>query len=465
MRRFLIVLPAVLLLAGLAFGGAFMVYDAGNSPAPVVAAPELEAEPLSAALAGNQPLEAAPADEPAPEPVPEQEAAAPEPKPEPTPDVTPDKPATDPRIDAMRAELEKAFEKAGLTDEEKKIRTEEITKALEALQAEMGKAVTIKGRVTDYAGNPVAGANIVCAMSAAPSDAKRRRMAYAVQTLGSSDEQGYYTATYMGLKEGSVELSLHAQAANLLPSPTQALTVTAGETYDNINFTLAQGAGITGRVVDQNFNPVANARVMAMQGGSMDRRRSAIRSYSAFTDADGRFSIGGMIDGSYSVNVQCTGYTLQEKAPTIDVVVGSPTPLTADIVLNTATAVKLKLTSADGKPHGYFTVNFFTADGKSSQGAGMADTDGVALVVNVPEDAVELQVTMRGYKVSERIRISVYPGAHCDVGEITLAPEEERAKYDGNSSPPPGTDPQDEADRKLAELEKVREKLRRSQGK
>lgn len=456
MQRLLFIVPAIVLLAGLAFGGAFMVYDAGNSPAPVVAAPELEAEPLSAALAGNQPLEAAPADEPAPEPVPEQEAAAPEPKPEPTPDVTPEKPATDPRIDAMRAELEKAFEKAGLTDEEKKIRTEEITKALEALQAEMGKAVTIKGRVTDYAGNPVAGANIVCAMSAAPSDAKRRRMAYAVQTLGSSDEQGYYTATYMGLKEGSVELSLHAQAANLLPSPTQALTVTAGETYDNINFTLAQGAGITGRVVDQNFNPVANARVMAMQGGSMDRRRSAIRSYSAFTDADGRFSIGGMIDGSYSVNVQCTGYTLQEKAPTIDVVVGSPTPLTADIVLNTATAVKLKLTSADGKPHGYFTVNFFTADGKSSQGAGMADTDGVALVVNVPEYAVELQVTMRGHKTSERVRIVVYTGAHSDAGEVRLESVEEQGKYDGKTPPPPGDGSLDEANRKLAELEKLR---------
>jgi protocatechuate 3,4-dioxygenase beta subunit len=432
-----------------------MVYDAGNGTAPVVAAPALDPEPLSAALPENKPLEAAPADKPAPEPQPAKETVAQ--APEPAPELTVSKPATDPRIEAMRAELEKAFEQAGLTEEEKKVRTEEITKALEALQAEMGKAVTIKGRVTDYAGQPVAGANIVSNVATTtPNDAKRRRMAYAVQTLGSSDAQGYYTATYMGLKEGSVEFSLHAQAANLLPSPTQALTVTAGETYENINFSLAQGAGVTGRVVDQNFNPVANARVLAMQGGSMDRRRSAIRSYSAFTDEQGRFSIGGMITGSYTINVQCTGYTPQDKAPNIDVVEGSPTPLAADIVMNLATAVKLKLTSASGTPRGYFSVNFFTADGKSRRGAGMADTDGIALVVNVPEDAVELQVTMRGYNASERVRFSVYPGAHSDAGEINLEPAEEQGKYDGKTPPPPGKGSLDEANRKLAELERLR---------
>lgn len=464
MRRILIILSAVLLLAGLALGGAFMVYEAGNGPAPVVAAPALDAEPLSAALPENKPLEAVQADKPDPEPQPAKETVAPEP--EPTPEVTPDKPATDPRIEAMRAEIAKALEQADLSEAEKKLQIEKLELALEAMQDELGKAVTIKGRVTDHAGRPVAGARIVTSLSSAtPNDAKRRRMASSVRTLGTSDEQGYYTAIYMGLKEGSAELDLYAQAANLLPSPKQALTVMAGETYENINFSLAQGAGVTGRVVDQNFNPVANARVLAMQGGSMDRRRSAIRSYSAFTDEQGRFSIGGMAAGSYSINVQCTGYTSQDKAPTIDVVEGSPTPLAADIVMNLATAVKLKLTSASGTPRGYFTVNFFTADGKSRRGAGMADTDGIALVVNVPEDAVELQVTMRGYKATDRIRFSVYPGAHSDAGEITLEAEDEHAKYDGTTPPPPGDGSLDEANRKLAELEKVREKLRRSEGK
>jgi hypothetical protein len=154
--------------------------------------------------------------------------------------------------------------------------------------------------------------------------------------------------------------------------------------------------------------------------------------------------------------VQCTGYTPQDKAPNIDVVEGSPTPLAADIVMNLATAVKLKLTSASGTPRGYFSVNFFTADGKSRRGAGMADTDGIALVVNVPEDAVELQVTMRGYNASERVRFSVYPGAHSDAGEINLEPAEEQGKYDGKTPPPPGKGSLDEANRKLAELERLR---------
>lgn len=464
MRRFLIILSAVLLLAGLALGGAFMVYEAGNGPAPVVAAPALDAEPLSAALPENKPLEAVQADKPAPEPQPAKETVAPEP--EPTPEVTPDKPATDPRMEAMRAEIAKALEQADLSEAEKKLQIEKLELALEAMQDELGKAVTIKGRVTDHAGRPVAGARIVTGLSSAtPNDAKRRRMASSVRTLGTSDEQGYYTAIYMGLKEGSAELDLYAQAANLLPSPKQALTVMAGETYENINFTLAQGAGISGRVVDQNFNPVANARVYAAQGGDRERRRSAIAAYSAITDDKGCFSIGGMAAGSYSISVQCTGYTMQEKAQSIDVVEGEPTPLAADIVLNTATGVKLKLTSANGTPKGYFLVNFFTADGKSSRSSGTTNADGVALVVNVPEDAVELQVTMRGYKVSERVRFSVYPGAHGDAGEIWLIVEEEHAKSDRRASPPSGLAPEDDTNRKLEELEKLREKLRHSEGK
>ncbi|MCB9934678.1 MAG: carboxypeptidase regulatory-like domain-containing protein [Planctomycetes bacterium] len=440
-----------------------MVYDAGNGPAPVVAAPELEPEPLSAALPENKPLEAVQADKPAPEPQPAMETVAP--ASEPAPVLATDKPPTDPRLEAMRAELAEALERADLTEAEKKLQLEKLELALEAMQAQLGKAITIKGRVTDWAGQPVAGAKICAAITrdAAPAggeknESKRRRVSSTSMTavLGTSDAQGYYTGTYQGVSEGPVELRLYAQAANYLPSPTQTLSATSGETYENIDFSLPQGAGISGRVVDKNFNPVANARVFAMQGGNMDRRRSAIASYSAFTDEQGCFSIGGMLAGCYSISVQCTGYTMQEKAKSIDVVEGSPTPLAADIVLNIATAVKLKLTSAGGTPKGYFTVNFFTADGKSRRGAGMADADGVALVVNVPEDAVELQVTMRGYKVSERIRFSVFSGTHSDAGEVALEVVEEQGNYDGKTPPPPGTGSLEETERRLKELEKLR---------
>jgi len=72
---------------------------------------------------------------------------------------------------------------------------------------------------------------------------------------------------------------------------------------------------------------------------------------------------------------------------------------------------------------------------------------------------------MRGYKVSERVRFSVYPGAHGDAGEIWLIVEEEHAKSDRRASPPSGLAPEDDTNRKLEELEKVREKLRHSEGK
>lgn len=109
--------------------------------------------------------------------------------------------------------------------------------------------------------------------------------------LGNSDDQSTYTATYY--------------PGTPIASQAQKLTVTAGQTITEVNFSLlpARAARITGTAFDSQGQPLANARIMAMNppgspGGPMSN--AAIR-------ADGSFTIGGMAPGEYILRVMTPG--------------------------------------------------------------------------------------------------------------------------------------------------------------
>src|SRR5205807_2450793 len=47
--------------------------------------------------------------------------------------------------------------------------------------------------------------------------------------------------------------------------PRRMITVTTGQSLDNVDFRLQKGGAITGRVVDANGDPMPDARIVAMQ--------------------------------------------------------------------------------------------------------------------------------------------------------------------------------------------------------
>jgi hypothetical protein len=93
------------------------------------------------------------------------------------------------------------------------------------------------------------------------------------------------------------------------------------------------------------------------------------------------------------------------------------------------TALRVRLTCAEKQPSGRFTANLYRADGTKVRGSGTADKDGNAIITNVTEDVVELEIVMRGYITTARIAIAPVTGAHADIGEITLEHNPNEKQY------------------------------------
>ena len=108
------------------------------------------------------------------------------------------------------------------------------------------------------------------------------------------------------------------------------VTVTAGNTTPNINFTLGSGGSISGTVIDGNGNPVPNVSIWAetfvcCNGGN-----------GAMTELDGTYTVSGLAPGSYRVEAfaQELGFVVEfyndvtdwESATIVTVTSGADTP-------------------------------------------------------------------------------------------------------------------------------------------
>jgi hypothetical protein len=90
-----------------------------------------------------------------------------------------------------------------------------------------------------------------------------------------------------------------------IDDPGEPVLVTAGELRERIDIVLARQAAITGRVVDENGDPVEGARVHAQQlryVGGRYRLVDAFGVHERLTDDRGQFRIYGLQAGSYLVS-------------------------------------------------------------------------------------------------------------------------------------------------------------------
>ncbi|HKR01113.1 MAG TPA: carboxypeptidase-like regulatory domain-containing protein [Pyrinomonadaceae bacterium] len=88
--------------------------------------------------------------------------------------------------------------------------------------------------------------------------------------------------------------------------PGKSITIAEGETVEKIDFTLARGGVITGRVTDADGNPVIGARVNLESADNNNRRRGSLffaNPYMFETDDRGIYRIYGLPPGRYTVSV------------------------------------------------------------------------------------------------------------------------------------------------------------------
>ena len=161
----------------------------------------------------------------------------------------------------------------------------------------------IRGRVTDAeAGTPVRGAQI-----RATSPASREAQIVATDGDGRYEFKdlpaGRYQLTaskgpYVRMQYGQT----HAFEAG------KPIELAAGQTVDRVDFRLPVGAVVTGRIVDQYGEPMADVAVAAKRSQfQQGRRQFVIAGHDAITNDIGEYRIYGLPPGEYVVSASLLG--------------------------------------------------------------------------------------------------------------------------------------------------------------
>nr|WP_284694517.1 carboxypeptidase-like regulatory domain-containing protein [Geomonas sp. Red32] len=176
--------------------------------------------------------------------------------------------------------------------------------ATSGIRAVLRTGGSISGRVTDPAGNPVAGA----AVMAESTNTKENGFGYAA-----TDPSGNYTIH--GLAGAKYLVSFRARGGTLLSryyrdsaakDAAAPVEVVAGQATSNIDQMLPQGRTITGSVKNGAGEPVHGASVQVVPA----EKESKVEPVFGQADENGAFTVA-VPDGNYLVQVRAQGYLPQ----------------------------------------------------------------------------------------------------------------------------------------------------------
>jgi hypothetical protein len=193
--------------------------------------------------------------------------------------------------------------------------------------------------------------------------------------------------------------------------PFQAGTqvvVADGATADRLDVTLQRGAVITGRIVDEFGEPVAQVGVQAMRytyGNEGQRRLTAVSG--AATDDLGQFRVFGLMPGDYVVQASSSvvvigvgggppsdsfaatfypGTPNADEAQTVTLALAQETNLQFQLVTSKSSRVTGVVVNSDGAPMSGMSLSLITSmggNGWSSRGVGSTAGDGTFTLTNV----------------------------------------------------------------------------------
>jgi protocatechuate 3,4-dioxygenase beta subunit len=183
------------------------------------------------------------------------------------------------------------------------VRSGQVTEVMVRGQA----GATVAGRVVDGAGAPVVGANVAMVyldISRVLFSADGR--ADPVQT----DADGRFRLEHVAAGRVAFVAAAEAQA----PSQIEELAVVDGGVYDDLVLQLSEGTALAGRVVDDQKQPVAEARVELRpferpNDPQFLKMMLQVRRVEVTTDAEGRFLAKGLTGERLVVQAQKSGYT------------------------------------------------------------------------------------------------------------------------------------------------------------
>jgi len=198
------------------------------------------------------------------------------------------------------------------------------------INAQLIKSANITGTVTNDHGTPLENIGI---------DVKQfRNNVWEPVYWSVTDADGNYVVTWLAPGEYIIEFvdseqnHFNEYYDNSDSSNTATtISVTSGSVISNINAQLTEGGHITGRVTDENGNPLDSIDVIVKQYDTINNWWEDVGW--AYTDADGNYDVGGLLTGDYVVqfsdnddpyvNEYYNNADSEDTATTISVVTGN----------------------------------------------------------------------------------------------------------------------------------------------
>jgi protocatechuate 3,4-dioxygenase beta subunit len=250
---------------------------------------------------------------------------------------------------------------------------------------------TVEGRVLNAAGDPVVRATV---------RAQEGGMGGAAFVMmsgmgNSTDADGRYLLE--GVKPG--QRTLVAQAEGM-PRAVRDIEVKPGR--NTLDFTLAGGHEVTGRVTDESGTGIAGAMVFLREGMRFDAPRT-------LSGADGSFTLTAVPDGKYRATANKEGYAPLREGPEV-VVAGAPVAGVA-IQLAAGGAITGRLIGLEF--HELSRVRVSTRWGMNT---GQVDPEGVYRIANLAPGDWDVSATVPGTdrQASGRVKLDL------GVPEVTL---------------------------------------------
>lgn len=155
-----------------------------------------------------------------------------------------------------------------------------------------------------------------------------------------TDDNGNYII--QSLPSGTYKVNVNANGW-IRQKYSNSVEVVVPNDTSNINFVLLRGGSISGRVVDNNGNPISNATVYAtdIEGDSVG--------YLGNCDEIGYFKLDGLPGGNYQVKVQAKGWISQTFAENVNVLVLNDTGGTNFTLYPATLITNVSAISEDGK--------------------------------------------------------------------------------------------------------------------
>ena len=237
-----------------------------------------------------------------------------------------------------------------------------------------GATASIRGRVVNPQGTPVAGASVQAygsdgrTTTGVESDARGR---YAIERLEAGDYRvRAFKRGFMGGRSGQAQSAIDFLLSDSEPADAM-VALRSGQAADGVDVTMVRGSAITGTILDEFGEPMQGVAVHAFELRVMGGRMRALavaaaRGVPGRTDDRGQYRLFGLPAGTYLVQAAprdaltaTSGYVPQFHPGTPIIDLATPTKLAAD---STATAVDVTLRPApvrrirgmlldpDGKP-------------------------------------------------------------------------------------------------------------------